>query len=451
MLASIFDAFVEQSPISVMMRGLMERVFRPQRLDEIFETHAKLQYTRDLLFSTLVNLLSLVVCGIQPSVNATYKAKAKELNVNRSALYHKLNGVEPQVSAALLRETATELGQLIEQMGGQSAAMIEGYQTRIVDGNALAATEHRLKVLQAIAAAPLPGKSLVVLDPALRLAVDLFPCEDGHAQERRLFKQVLDTVKADQLWIADRNMCTRDFLIGIAQRQAMFIIREHQNLPWEAISDLKAVGQAKAGEVWEQTIQIQQGEQTLRVRRIVLRLAKPTRHGDRDIVCLTNVPITLATPEWVVHLYRERWQVEGLFLSVTQNFDGEIETLGYPKAALFSFALALVAYNILATLKAALASVHGVGKIEAALSDFYVVNELQGVYRGMMIAIPPEYWQGFADMSIPELADCCQTLATQVELKPFLKATRKKKKKKPPRIHDPKHPHVSTAKLLSDG
>lgn len=451
MLASIFDAFVEQSPISVMMRGLMERVFRPQRLDEIFETHAKRQYTRELLFSTLVNLLSLVVCGIQPSVNATYKAKAKDLNVNRSALYHKLNGVEPQVSAGLLRDTAAELGQLIEQMGGQSAALIAGYQTRILDGNALAATEHRLTVLQAITAAPLPGKSLVVLDPALRLAVDLFPCEDGHAQERRLFKQVLDTVKADQLWIADRNMCTRDFLLGIAQRQALFIIREHQNLPWEPVSDLEAVGQVKAGDVWEQTIQIQQAEQTLNVRRIVLRLAKPTRHGDREIVCLTNVPITIATAERVVHLYRERWQVEGLFLSVTQNFEGEIKTLGYPKAALFSFALALVAYNILATLKAALASVHGVGKIEAALSDFYVVNELQGVYRGMMIAIPPEHWQGFADMPMTELADCLQTLANQVELKPFLKATRKQKKKKPPRIYDPKHPHVSTAKLLSGG
>jgi hypothetical protein len=81
---------------------------------------------------------------------------------------------------------------------------------------------------------------------------------------------------------------------------------------------------------------------------------------------------------------------------VTQNFDGEIKTLAYPQAALFSFTLALMAYNILATLKAALASVHGVGKIEAALSDFYVVNELQGTYQGMMIAISPHFWLGFA-------------------------------------------------------
>lgn len=431
----------------------MERIFRPQRLDEIFEQHAQLQYTRELLFSTLVNLLSLVVYGIQPSVNAAYQAKSKALNVNRSALYHKLNGVEPQVSAALLRETASELEQLIEQMGGQSAELVEGYQVRILDGNALAATEHRLTVLQDVAAAPLPGKSLVVLAPTLRLAVDIFPCEDGHAQERRLFCQVLATVQPNQLWIADRNMCTRDFLMGIAQRQGAFLIREHQNLPWQALNELEFVAQTKAGEVWEQAIQIQQGKQTLTLRRVVLRLAKPTRHGDSEIVCLTNLPTTVVTAQRVVILYRERWQVEGLFLSVTQNFEGEIKTLAYPKAALFSFTLALTAYNILATLKAALASVHGVGKIEAALSDFYVVKELQGVYRGMMIAIPNHHWLTFAEMSIPQLADCCQNLAAKVELKPFLKAIRQKKKKKKKKkpIHDPKHPHVSTAKLLSSG
>jgi hypothetical protein len=136
MLAEVFTAFVEQSPVSVMMRALMERLFRPQRLDEIFETHAKVQYTRELLFSTLVNLLSLVVCGIQPSVNAAYKAKAEELNVNRSAVYQKLNGVEIQVSAALLRETAAELGQLIQPMGGSSPPLLAGDETQILDGNA---------------------------------------------------------------------------------------------------------------------------------------------------------------------------------------------------------------------------------------------------------------------------------------------------------------------------
>ena len=86
--------------------------------------------------------------------------------------------------------------------------MLPGYRVRILDGNCLAATDHRIEVLRNIGAKALPGKSLVVLDPQLLLASDIFPCEDGHAQERSLFDQVLERVKARELWMADRNMCT---------------------------------------------------------------------------------------------------------------------------------------------------------------------------------------------------------------------------------------------------
>ena len=450
MISRIFDAFVQESPVSVMMRGLLEVVFRPQRLDEIFKSYSQVQYTRELLFSTLVNLLSLVVCGIHPSVNAAYKAKAEELNVTRGALYQKLNGVETEVSAALLRETSRELEQLIQQMGGQQTPLLAGYQVRILDGNALAATEHRLEVLRSVGAAALPGKSLVVLDPDLRLAVDIFPCEDGHAQERRLFGSVLESIKPRQLWIADRNMCTLEFLCGIAQRQSAFVIREHQNLPWKALDELQSVAVVEAGELWEQPIQIEYQQQVLQLRRIVLCLSQPTRHGERQIVILSNLPLTTASTVVISQLYRERWQVEGLFLSVTTNFEGEIKTLAYPKAALFSFALALISYNILATVRAALTSVHGIEQGER-ISDFYVVDEIQGTYRGMMIAIAPEHWQCFSQLSLTDLAALLKHLAAQVNLKRFYKQPRKSKTKTPPRVKDPKHPHVSTAKLLSGG
>jgi hypothetical protein len=449
MLAAIFDTFVQHSPISVMMRGLMEHIFAGDRLDRLFESHAKVQYQRELLFSSVVDLLSLVVCGIHPSVNAAYKAKAETMNVNRAALYQKLNGVELGVSAALVRETAAQLRELIEQMGGQSVPLLAGYSVRILDGNALAASEHRLKVLRSVAAAPLPGKSLVVLDPELRLAVDIFPCADGHAQERRLLATVLATVQPQQLWIADRNMCTLDFLRGIDERQAAFVIREHQGLPWQPLDDLAFVSQTEAGELWEQAIEIQSAGVAVKLRRIVLKLAQPTRHGETEIVILSNLPVAVADAEMISQLYRDRWQVEGLFLTVTMNFESEIKTLAYPQAALLSFSLALVTYNILATLKAALASVHGVETIEATLSDFYVVDELQGTYRGMMIAIAPEHWQCFRDLSTAALADVLKQLAAQVKLKRFLKQPRKSKSKSPPRIKDPNHPHVSTAKLLS--
>lgn len=377
------------------------------------------------------------------------KRASEALNVTRGALYQKLNGIEIEVSAALVRETARELEQLIQHIGGQQPPLLPGYQVRILDGNALTATEHRLSVLRSVAAAPLPGKSLVVLDPELRLAVDIFPCEDGHAQERRLFGQVLTSVKPGQLWIADRNMCTLDFLGGIARRQSGFVIREHQNLPSLALSNLQPVVVIDAGELFEQKIQLESQGGSLQLRRIVLRLSKPTRHGDTEIVVLTNLEPEIASATLVMKLHRERWQVEALFLTVTMNFEAEIATLAYPKAALFSFALALVTYNILATLRAALASVHGVGKVEVALSDFYVVDEIQGTYRGMMIAIAPNHWQCFSEMSLPNLTALLKDLAAQVNLKRFLKQPRITKTKPPLRLKDPKHPHVSTAKLLS--
>ena len=68
MLGKIFERFVEQSPICVMARGLLERVLPSEKIDEIFERVADGQYTRDLLFSTVFDLISQVVCGSRKSV-----------------------------------------------------------------------------------------------------------------------------------------------------------------------------------------------------------------------------------------------------------------------------------------------------------------------------------------------------------------------------------------------
>jgi hypothetical protein len=103
----------------------------------------------------------------------------------------------------------------------------------------------------------------------------------------------------------------------------------------------------------------------------------------------------------------------------------------------------------LATIRAVLASVHGVGKIDASLSDYYMVDEIQGTYRGMMIAIEPKQWQIFASFSTETLVDVLQYLAAQVRLTNFLKQPRDPKKKKAPPICDPRHRHVSTARLLA--
>ncbi|MBE9213067.1 hypothetical protein IQ247_10340 [Plectonema cf. radiosum LEGE 06105] len=91
-------------------------------------------------------------------------------------------------------------------------------------------------------------------------------------------------------------------------------------------------------------------------------------------------------------------------MSLQGNDKCEIKTLGYPRAALFSFCMALVAYNILSVIKAALRSVHGHEKIDADISNYYLVEEIQTTYTGMTIAIPDVEWKFINNLSLPEEA-----------------------------------------------
>lgn len=122
--------------------------------------------------------------------------------------------------------------------------------------------------------------------------------------------------------------------------------------------------------------------------------------------------------------------------------------MGYPKAALFGFCLALVAYNMLAVVLAALRSVHGANTIDQELSLYYVANDIAQTYHGMMIAIPEDEWRIFSRMRPVEMVATLRALAQQVRLEAYRKSPRGPKKPRPQCANATKTPHVSTAKLL---
>lgn len=88
-LSQVFERFVEASPVSIMVRGLLEKVLCPQKLDELFERSTTNQYTKELLFSTVVEMMSTVACGIRPSIHAAYQAKASNISVSVTSVYNK--------------------------------------------------------------------------------------------------------------------------------------------------------------------------------------------------------------------------------------------------------------------------------------------------------------------------------------------------------------------------
>jgi Transposase DDE domain len=448
-LSSIFERFAEKSPVTVIIRAMMEVVLADNYLDDLFDATAQKGYTKELLFSTLVKMMTEVVCSTSQSIGSVYKAMAEEIGVSKTAVYDKLNRLEPCVSQALLRETALKMKAIIDTVGISSPGLLPNYRVKILDGNSLGATEHRLAVLRSTSAGALPGKSIVVLEPDLGIATDMFPCEDGHAQERSLLSDVLETVESGDLWIGDRNFCTNGFIFGIVEKKASFLIRQHKGLPWQPTTEMVFEGKTGDGEVFSQDVLLEYCGIKLSCRRIVVKLDQPTRDGETEIALLTNLPSSKVNSILISELYKKRWRVETLFQVATQIFHCEIKTLGYPRAALFSFCMALVTYNLFSCLKAVLSSVHGTDRIEGKLSYYYLADNLEGTYRGMMIALPPEQWEGFGQMDLTQFSALLQDWARQVNISAFTSAPRKPKKKKPKPPYDPQHPHVSTARLLA--
>jgi hypothetical protein len=235
-LGPVFEQFVKESPLSVMARATIEYALPAALLDSLFERTAERGYTKELLFSTTVDLLSLVVCGRVPHVQAAFKRISERVPVTLKCVYEKLQHLENEVSAEMVRSVAGRCQELISELGGQCQALLPGYRVRILDGNHLAATQKRLKVARGHSAGVLPGQSLSVLDPALMLVTEVIPCEDAHTQERALIGRVLPLVQEKDVWIEDRNFCTVDFLLGVKKRRAYFVVRRHGNLSVEMIA-----------------------------------------------------------------------------------------------------------------------------------------------------------------------------------------------------------------------
>jgi IS4 transposase len=451
-LDKIFEQFEKKSALTVMARALLERALDPEPLDQLFEDTAVNQRTEKILFSTLIDAL------FYKSVHAVYVDLKNFFPVALTNVYEKLKRVELPVMQQLVRFNVAQLAPVVGELNCSLPELLPGYRVKILDGNCLAGTDHRLKVLRKEAAAALPGKSLVVYDPRLDLVIDVFPCEDGHAQERSLLPQVLGTVQAGDLWIEDRNFCTRNWLCGLVNRSAFFLVREHGNLPWTAVTELKYVERAETGEVWEQEVEIpldpedpeqfRVGKPILRVRRIVIKLDQPTGDGETEVVLVSNVPSKDADALTLARLYRTRWKIETVFYVITETLDCEQSALGYPKAALLSFCVTLVAYNILAVVKGALRAVHGTQKIQEEVSLHHVTEKIKRDYGGMMVAIEADNWEIFRHMSLADFAQTLRELAAKVPLGKYRKAKTRKKKPPTKRVYDPAHPHVATAKLL---
>ena len=105
---------------------------------------------------------------------------------------------------------------------------------------------------------------------------------------------------------------------------------------------------------------------------------------------LSNLPNAI-TAEQIANGYRERWSIESAFGEIRRCLNGEINALGYPKAALFSFGMALVSFNLLSLIEAAIGAEHG-PEAQENFSTQQAAVEIQCMWSGTTIVLDDDFW-----------------------------------------------------------
>ena len=123
---------------------------------------------------------------------------------------------------------------------------------------------------------------------------------------------------------------------------------------------------------------------------------------------------------------------------------------GKTQAALFGFAMALVAGNALAVVRGSIRAVHG-NEAEEELSGYYLADEISHDYRTLMKYMPAEQWTGWRGLAPAAMSRLMLAVAQHVNLEALTKS--KRGPKKPPTVkpvYSKKHKHYSTCRLLKD-
>ena len=216
------------APLGVMVRGIMESLLDAEALETLLQEYAPQQYTLELTIDALVVAHPAVRLRWPPGVSFLAAYTADQASMDQRQPSHQRPGTRRQARThgSQTQRSHRPFPRREAEAGSGKVApalllILAGYRTRILDGNVLTGTDHRLTALRQWLNACLPGKSLVVLERDLGLISDLVLCEDAYTQERALLTYILERVQARDLLVFDRNFTTTRFAFGIADAAAV--------------------------------------------------------------------------------------------------------------------------------------------------------------------------------------------------------------------------------------
>src|SRR5450432_3432690 len=108
---------IEISPLTVLVRGVLEWACPQSFFEEIFDRECRpTQWNRKLAISSIAWLMLAVVSGVRRSVFAAFQADqasdAPTITATASALYAKYGRINPRYTTAIVRESGRRMSAL---------------------------------------------------------------------------------------------------------------------------------------------------------------------------------------------------------------------------------------------------------------------------------------------------------------------------------------------------
>ena len=265
-----------------MFLALLERTIDPTEIDRLFERTTTRQYTREILFSSIVQLMGSVVCGVHPLIRAAYLDSLGEIAASLTAVYEELKGIEPGVCRGFVTDCAGRLRGLVQRLEMTAPQPVAGYRAKSSTATTWPGPSIARRRSVPPAPRPCPGKPWRSWTwPPLRrcrpLRGRLHPgaCPDRSGPARGRAAGPVDR----------RSQPVHDAVdLRRARAGGSFLVRQHQStLYWSEVTPWEAVGRAESGMVHEQMIRAEDpsGGGALELRRIRLDLDRPSA-GEGD-------------------------------------------------------------------------------------------------------------------------------------------------------------------------
>ena len=262
--------------------------------------------------------------------------------MSTTALDTTLDRVDTVVAAALGRDAARLAPPGSQAVGARPPRWGPGSTTTSLDGHPCASTEPRLQAWRDSGAAPRPGQALVILAQPRLGRTEVVREEDGHAQARRGSAPGLSRVRAGDVWSADRTVCPRGLLGGLARRGAACLVRQHGQVPGERLGAPTRQGVPRSGPVEAHALLVPDpvSGAPLPVRRLTLARQTAPRAGDTAWPLRTHSPAQEARARLLVGGDGTRGTIATACVARTTPRSCAMRTCGSPTAAWWACGLA---------------------------------------------------------------------------------------------------------------